>query len=287
MSTQQNTYILASDIGGSHITSAIVNCKDWTILTSTLYRREVNSLADAKSIIQQWTINIIESMQAFEKDIFQLSFAIPAPFDYENGISYMRNQNKYDALYECNISAALIQKLNKGSLSIKYLNDAAAFLQGEIFAQGLHKSSCSLGITLGTGLGSAYWIQGQQAIDADLWQAPYRESIFEDYLTTRWFTSRFAELTGENLSGLKEILQTNKYQAEKNLLIQEFQTAFADFLAFFTEKHPCTTIIIGGNMANAWELFEHPFLFKEYTLIPAIYHEKAALIGAASLFSIL
>ena len=53
------SFILACDIGGTHITSAIVNTQNWEILSYTLTRTHINSSSDAKSIFQGWANNII------------------------------------------------------------------------------------------------------------------------------------------------------------------------------------------------------------------------------------
>ncbi|EEI92089.1 hypothetical protein HMPREF0765_2242 [Sphingobacterium spiritivorum ATCC 33300] len=281
-----NRYILASDIGGSHITSAIVDTTDWSILFESVTRNRVDSSSDAKSIFQSWASNLKETITKSPEKITQLGIAMPGPFDYEKGISLMHNQDKYDSLYQLDTSAGIREAMGNSSIEIRYINDAAAFLQGEIFASKLDNEEKILGITLGTGLGSAVWSKGNKAFDADLWNTAYRDSIFEEYLVTRWFTRRFEELTGNKAEGLKEILEQHQDEAEFSTLIQEYSAQLLDFLKFFSEKYNCTHYIIGGNIAKALDIITsyRTEEFRHYTIGRSNLDEKAAIIGAASIF---
>ncbi|WP_164108429.1 MULTISPECIES: ROK family protein [Sphingobacterium] len=284
MSQSKSTYILACDIGGTHITSAIVACDTWSILSETITRAEVNSSKNAKSIFQSWTNAIKESIARFNGPIDQIGIAMPGPFDYENGISLMNGQNKYDDLYKLDITSALREELESPSIDIRYINDAAAFLQGEIFATGRHQEHCILGITLGTGLGSAIWQQGDKAYDANLWNTPYKDSIFEEYLVTRWFTRRFEELSGLQEFGLKEIIEKHHQTDFFQSIMVEYRSNLYQFLTFFSDKHLCNNYIIGGNIAKAWGIINNDNSFVDFNIRIGEYEEKAALIGAASLF---
>lgn len=285
MSESKSTYILACDIGGTHITSAIVACDTWSIFSETIVRKAVNSAENAKSIFYTWGDALKESLSKFPYPIDQIGIAMPGPFDYEKGISLMKDQNKYDSLYQMNITDGLQEVLERPDIEFRYINDAAAFLQGEIFATGL-QSSCILGITLGTGLGSAVWHRGTKAYDADLWNTPHKEGIFEEYLVTRWFTARFAELSGHCEAGLKEIIEKHSGTTAFQELIAEYRENLYQFLKFFSEKHQCRTYIIGGNIAKAWSLIHTDRTFAEFDIHIGQYEEKAALIGAASQFEL-
>lgn len=278
-------YILSCDIGGSHITSAIVDRSTWTIIEKTITRSHVNSLQNAKSIFQEWTSNMKNCLAKMESQVTQIGIAAPGPFDYEKGIPLMKGQAKYDSIYKVPVTDPIIEGIGDENLHIRYINDAAAFLQGEVFGGRLEHKDCVLGVTLGTGLGSAVWRNGEKAFDADLWNTVYKDSIYEEYLVTRWFTKRFEELTGKSEKGLREILENN-IGAEVDQLLKEYSQNLASFLHFFSQKHQCKHLIIGGNIVKAWDL-----IFKDKSLLEGLdisigkYQEHAAIIGAASLFS--
>src|SRR5699024_7000271 len=111
-----------------------------------------------------------------------------------------------------NVKEELTERLS--TPHILFINDAAAFLQGEVFYNQLTKHDKILGITLGTGLGSAVWAKGEKAFDADLWNSPYRNSIFEEHMVTRFLVKRFEELSGFAEKGFKEIIENHREKEE-------------------------------------------------------------------------
>ena len=133
---------------------------------------------------------------------WKIGIAMPGPFDYENGISYIKDQNKYEALYGLNIKEQLAKKLEISISDISILNDAACFLQGEVFGGAGQGFKRVMGLTLGTGFGSARSVDGKTD-DADLWCSPYREGIAEDYLSTRWFLKQYKEISGKLVKNVK------------------------------------------------------------------------------------
>src|SRR5690606_35115323 len=189
--TKDNPFVIAADIGSTHITAAMVDAHNWQVMDESSVRNHVNARIDAKSILSAWSRPFHDIIRngatAAEPSI---GIAIPGPFDYENGISYMRDQDKYDNLYGMDIREELAERLGMKKANIRFINDAAAFLQGEVFAGGHNDCPKVLGITLGTGLGSAVWEKGSNALDADLWKTPYCESNAEEYLVTRWFVRK-------------------------------------------------------------------------------------------------
>ena len=281
----KSNYILSCDIGGTHITSAIVEKSTWTIVEETITRSSVNSLENAKTIFSSWTNNMKACLDKFNHRINQVGIAAPGPFDYDRGIALMKGQSKYDSLYNICVTEPISEGLGQ-EISIRYINDAAAFLQGEVFGCGLDHHECILGVTLGTGLGSAVWRNGEKAFDANLWDTPYQDSIFEEYLVTRWFVRRFKELTGIEEKGLKEILSNYPNKAETKQLLQEYSENLANFLKFFSDKYQCKYFVIGGNIVNAWDkIFTDKSILADYQIEIGKYQEHAAIIGAAALFS--
>ncbi|NQD69862.1 ROK family protein [Sphingobacterium shayense] len=281
----ENNLVLASDIGGTHITCAVVDISTWQILEHTISRSHVNSRQSAKSILHIWANTINQSINKSVATVTRLGFAVPGPFDYENGISLMNGQDKYDSLYQINVGKELGDYFPDHK-QMCFINDAAAFLQGEVFAAKLEDRPAILGITLGTGLGSSVWHRNQKAFDADLWNTQYRDGIFEEYLATRWFTKRFYELSGFREEGFREILEKHKGTPAFEMLMTEYSLSFSDFLTHFANLHQCKTFILGGNIARAYDLISNynKEKFAPFEIIVGQYAEKAAILGAASLY---
>lgn len=285
--SDKSEFILGVDIGGTHISAAIVNKLDWKIIPNNVVRNHVFSQGNAKTIFQTWANTINSCLESSNPRVKHIGIAMPGPFNYESGISLMTGQSKYDKLYNLNVKAALATLIGIPESNIHFINDAAAFLQGEVFAQKLSTNKRVLGITLGTGLGSAVWDKGEKAFDADLWNSPYKDSIFEEFLVTRWFIKRFKELTNIDVTGLKQIINSYQQEPAFHTICEEYSTNLIDFLNFFSKKYQCTDFIIGGNIAKALPLLldqKHDDL-KAFTIKCAILGEEAAIIGAAAQFS--
>src|SRR5688572_21060975 len=83
-----------------------------------------------------------------------LGVAVPGPFDYERGISLVRH--KLLELHGVDLRSELAAALGFAPSSIRFLNDAAAFALGEWWVGAARGHRRAVGITLGTGLGSAF-----------------------------------------------------------------------------------------------------------------------------------
>jgi glucokinase len=146
--------IAGADIGGSYYRS-LIDVNTGEILDSTRRRKEINTNTGAEEIFNSWSELIKESFKAAQIKPSRIGIAMPGPFDYTNGISYIKDQNKYDSLYGLNVKEKLAQKLGISVENISILNDAACFLQGEVFVGAAKGFNRVIGLTLGTGLGSA------------------------------------------------------------------------------------------------------------------------------------
>ena len=276
--------IIGIDIGGSHITMAQVDPVRREIITSTYIREHVDSFGSREDIFSAWVSAIEKGTQGLVKEDLLIGIAMPGPFDYENGISLMQ-QGKFIDIYQVNIKEELAKRLGISKQQIHFVNDAAAFMEGEVFGgcvQGFRKV---FGVTLGTGLGTTFY-NGDFATDEDLWDSPFRESIIEDYLATRWFVKRYAELTGEQISGTKDLL--DKPLEIQTQIFDEYADTFSEFIVQHVNHYKPEVLVIGGNIAKAYPHFGKKFIekLKENNInlqvkISAIF-EDAAILGAAS-----
>jgi glucokinase len=280
---------LGVDIGGSHITAGLVDLESRTILDHSIKRLKVKSDDTCENIITAWSQLILEVIHSQPQRLAKIGIALPGPFDYENGISYITGLEKYEALYGKNVKELLAAKLNIPTTSLRLKNDAGCFLQGEIFAGNARGSDRSIGLTIGTGIGTAKAADGI-AEDADLWKTPFKDSIAENYLSTRWFLKRYKELTGNQVGDVKQLCDLLHADPNVQVVFNEFAENLTSFLTFFIEEENPEVIIIGGNIANASNLFFPQVienLAKKSITIPlrkSTLGESAVLLGSASLW---
>lgn len=280
-------YVLGIDIGGSHITAAILDMENRSILEQSYSRAKINSGADSDYILKAWSAVINEAYQKAGLDLGKIGIAMPGPFDYEKGISYITGTNKYEALYNLNVKDLLADELKIDTNDIRLKNDASCFLAGEEFAgagKGYHKI---IGLTLGTGLGTAVFEDGVSN-DANLWCAPFLESIAEDYLSTRWFLKRYYDLSGLNIVDVKEMTSLYAESETVRQIFEEFSINLAAFIYSFQQQTQADAVVIGGNIAKAADRFlpgVNRQLKKKELSLPihiSLLNEHAALAGAAS-----
>lgn len=276
---------LGIDIGGSHITAAMVDLESRSIIAGSTSRTAVNANLNAEDILDTWCkmIGAVNQVQGAETYI---GIAMPGPFDYEAGISLIKDQPKFQNLYQVNIKNELAKRLNIEPANIRFINDAASFLQGEVFGGAAKDKQKVIGLTLGTGLGTSFCVDGV-AVDADLWNAPFKDSIAEDYLSTRWFVGQYAALTGKTIAGVKELVEHGD-ETIKRQIFETFGRELGEFLTPYIKQEQPDTIVLGGNISNAHPLFM-PALEAQLNAAAqpvaikiAELKEDASLIGAAS-----
>jgi glucokinase len=281
---------LGIDIGGSHITAALVDLETRSVIPGSRERRAINSNLDADHILTTWceVINCVKnSVSLFHGNV---GIAMPGPFDYDAGISLIQDQEKFRSIYLLNLKEELASRLNLESGQFRFLNDAAGFLQGEVFGGAAKGHDTVIGLTLGTGLGSAIYVDNK-ALDADLWGAKFKGGIAEDYLSTRWFVRRYEELSGMQIAGVKDLIDLAGDSAIKHQIFEEFGDTLGEFLIPYMEEHRPEAVVLGGNIANTHALFMPALLQRladggQPTLVKiAALKEDASLIGAASCWS--
>ena len=278
-------YILTADIGGSHITAAVCNITTDTIINESLTRVELNSKGSAESILRSWQNAFDTTLGRSGVQVSGLGMAMPGPFDYENGISYIKGFDKYDALYGMDVKQYFANRLNLYPTEIRFRNDAEATIAGEVLAGAGKGLDNVMGVTLGTGFGSAF-CTNQVTRDLNLGSVPYKTSIADDHLSTRWFLKRYTELTGVILSGVKQLAILAQTSEQGRQIFAEFALNMSDFLADPLNRFKPDKLILCGNIAKSHPLFL-PLLrsrLSDTNIVLAELGEQAALIGAAGLF---
>jgi glucokinase len=276
------------DIGGTHITAALIDLRNRSILAGSICRDRVNSNGSADEIVSSWANVISNCFAAGGMLPGHIGIAMPGPFNYTEGIAFMKDQGKYDALYGLNVRKLLALKMKTSQQKILLNNDAACFLQGELFS-GIAKNVMKvIGITLGTGLGSAITDNGK-VVDANLWCSPFKNGIAEDYLSERGLLKNYKTLIDlpiENVKALTMLAEYNDINAK--LAFTQFGNELGDFLDPLVTRYSTELVVLGGNISKAFRFFstslEKRLHMHRVVMRESILWEEAALIGAASMW---
>lgn len=284
-----NEIIAGVDIGGTHITVSLVDIYKGELMESTLVREHLDPSLDKEKIIEIWAKAIREAFEKGGLEVGRIGIAMPGPFDYEKGISYIQGLHKYEQLYGANVKELLACELGIPESDILMINDASAFLLGEFHCGAGKHNENLVGITLGTGLGSASMINGE-IIEGDLYKMPFKDSRAEDHVCARWLVNTFEKMTGDRVNGVKSIAHRCPTDESARDLFLRFGQNLGEVLAArYSEQSP-HLVVIGGNISRAWSCFipaaEGVLSAKGFTgkLVHAELGEEAALIGASYLW---
>jgi glucokinase len=265
----------ALELGGSHVSACVVDVETWRI--SDLCRLPLHPEGTRRELL-----GAIREAAASLRDVSRLVVAAPGPFDYENGICLVRGLGKLDGLFGVDMRAELARALLVDPAVIRFLNDAEAFLLGESAAGAARGHDRAIGITLGTGLGSAFLVGGElvragESVppNGDLHVVPFRGGCVEDTISGRAISARF-----DGRTGAAEIAaRADAGDVRSAAAYASLGADLAAFLEPWLDAFRPTCVVVGGSIARAWRHFSAAL---PPISTPAERLDDAPLLGAAS-----
>lgn len=291
-------FAIGTDIGGSHITCQLFDLESHQFIGKVRIRKSVDSHSTAPEILDAWADAIREAAGDFPlSELSGIGFAMPGPFDYQNGIAWFENVEKFNHLYGVNVMSEILMRFQlEETYPIRFFNDAACFAIGESLQGEAAQFSRLLAITLGTGFGSTFIdnhkpVSGKYGIPDDgfLYNVPFRNSVADYHFSTRWFLKEYKALTGKEISGVKQLADMVINDNSVALIFHAFGSELGNFLVPWLQKFDAECLVIGGNISSAYPLFRRDLLdqFSQAGLqIPVIISsmpEDAAIAGSAFL----
>jgi glucokinase len=282
--------VIALDVGGTSVKSAWVAPGGRVIGEPVI--TPIDSSGNAESILGTFA-HIIHTHhgQAQTSNVIGVALGFPGPFDYEAGICLIEGVEKYGAIYGVNIRDALRARLKLGQLAILFRNDAEAAVVGEARYGAGSNYRRLIGVTLGTGCGSAFLADGMPVISGlgvppNGWLYPvlFRGIRADDVFSRRGLAAR---LRAAGITELKVIEAMGAARAGDVTARQVFEAFGADlgtFLNSFAVAFTAEAVLVLGRIASAIDLFG-PRL-RQALCVPALPGERgpaAALLGAADL----
>lgn len=296
--SRKGRYVLGVDIGGTHLSSAAVDLHN-KCLCSQVETTPLDNGAEAQAILDIWHANIQASVKRVPdmEQLCGIGMAFPGPFDYERGISLMAGVNKYERIFGLDVRRTLSAMLAL-PIELRFVNDASAFALGECLGGAGKNADRVVALTLGTGVGSGFVVQNTLVTEGEgvpdngwVYCLPFEEGIVDQAFSTRWFCKRWKELTGETVSGAKAVVdQCHAGNPTALQLFEEYGSRLASFAGPMLAQFGADTLVLGGNISQAIDLFLPALLRKnaemgrEFHVKRSALMEDAALMGAASLF---
>ncbi len=220
-------------------------------------------------------------------EVDRWAVATPGPFDYERGVCLIRGLGKLEWLYEVDLRVELGAMVRA---AIGFLNDAHAFALGEWWAGAARGHERILGITLGSGVGSAFLERGR-LVDSgpsvppagELYRASFRGVPVEETVSRRALLARHADAGGDPRADVEEIAARARGAEERaREEIGRYASDLAEILAQWVAAFSPTCVVVGGGIALAWDLISPPLEGLLHAAVrPAGRVDDAALLGAA------
>lgn len=292
-------HAIALDMGGTFLKSAIVNSKG-SILEGSF--NKTSSLSNSsKELIMKNILNILEMQMKRAKDIDikieGIGIGIPGPADYEKGILYIPPElNKYHSLYGISLKDEIMKHLDVNNIEFEL--DSFLFLRGENWIGAAKNFDRVIGITLGTGLGSAFMVNGEIVVDEEItppqgWIGglKYEKGIVEDIISARWISYQYKKLKNSDINLEVEEIARMATQGDKmsQMIFEELGKNLSLVLKPIVSKFKPDGIIFGGQISKSFNLFENtlkeglaqlPFSIE---VKPAKFIELSSLYGATYL----
>lgn len=291
--------VISYDIGGTHVSAAAVDIKLGRLYEPGKSRFSIDKDYSPKEIFDRWARAGREAAKGILNDdsIAGWGVAMPGPFDYDRGICLIKGLGKYDSLYGADVRTTLKNLLNIPSEKpIIFGNDGICSLLGEHWRGAAMNHNDVISLTLGTGFGSAFMRDGEVISSGDgmpetgwFYNVPFKESLADDYFSSRGLINLYLSLGGKPGVSAKEIAGLSASDNIAQKTFKYFGHNLAEFLSPWLVSFKPTCVVLGGNISKSFERFGSELIKRareissSIEIKPSSLFEDAILYGAALL----
>jgi len=248
--------VLVYDVGGSHVAAAV--CQDESYRLGPVVSAPHPAEQSGDAFIHLLYSLGIEASSSGNR-MAGAELAVPGPFDFSAGISLMKHKLPY--LYGIDLGSRLAERFGWQSGQVRFLLDSAAFLLGEIGTGAARGVPRSVGITLGTGIGSAFAVDGRVVTEGpgvphggEIWNLAYEDGIIEDYVSTRAIQRNYKLRTGA-LPDVAKIAAEAAEDEDAAAVFIEFGHQLGLALRMKLTAFNPQVVVIGGGISRSSHLF--------------------------------
>lgn len=247
------------EIGGTHVTAAVVDSVTGT-LTAPPARTALDSNADAARILTTLTN---AGVALGVRDGAHWGIAMPDPFDYPHGIGRFHGVGKFEALDGVNVGASLSRSLRADAIT--FVNDADAFTLGEALGEaGPVRPRRCVGLTLGTGVGSG-WVVDGSIVSAGAGLPPggrihllmVHDAPLEQTMSRRAIRRAYLAATGDATADVRDIAAFARAgDVTARQVLAYALRSLGEALGPCLHEFAADILIVGGSMSLSWDLLE-------------------------------
>jgi glucokinase len=202
-------------------------------------------------------------------------------------------RHKLPYLYGVDLRKPLAEHFGWQGAEVRFLLDSAAFLLGEIGAGAARGVSRAVGVTLGTGIGSAFAVDGQLVTEGpgvapggEIWNLPYEGGIVEETLSTRGIQGNYKRRTGvlPDVAGIATAAATGQ-DPDAAAVFAEFGRHLGLALRMVLSEFDPRVVVLGGGISRSASLFlpaaQSQLQGLDFHLAVSELKDLAPLVGAA------
>lgn len=272
------------DLGGSHVSAGRIEVASGRV--QTFLRIPLPPNAGREELLSRITR---AAADVVEGALDGVGVAVPGPFDYANGVCLLTH--KLEPLYGVDLRRALADALRSAPASIAFVNDADAFLLGEAWVGAARGHRRAAGVTLGTGLGSAFLEDGR-IIDTgprvpregSLHLASYRGRPAEETISRAALLASY----GDPRLDVRDVaIRARNGDRRARGAFGELASALGEIAAPWLDSFGASCLVVGGSISQAWDLLRGGLraALADVDGLAAIVRaervDDAALVGAA------
>ena len=279
--------VLVYDVGGTNVSAAVCSGGDYRL--GPVSQLPYTGIETPEAFAELIELLAVRSLQS-GVPVAGAALAFPGPFDFASGISRMRHKLPY--LYGIDLRAEFSRRLGLEPASIRFLHDAPAFLLGEISVGSARGVNRVVGMTLGTGIGSAFAANGRIVSSGpgippqgEVWNLPFRDGILEDAVSSRAIRLSYEIRTGRTRE-VVDIAAAAAVDADAAKAFSDFGQHLGQAMRQILAEFAPDAVVLGGSISRSASLFL-PSAERELGGLPfelriSALFDHAALVGAAS-----
>ncbi|MGY3262876.1 ROK family protein [Frigoribacterium sp. 2355] len=287
------------DVGGGHVTAGVV--VDGRLVDER--RTALDPHARRDDLLARLTGPASEaaraSFSAGRPAPTRWVVALPGPFDYDAGRGSFEGVDKFAALSGVDLRASFAEALGTSPASVRFVNDAVAYAVGEWSSGAGARADRMICLTLGTGVGSAFLVDGRPVtdgagvpLDGNVHTLTVDGGPLEETVSTPALRSGYRRRTGDDLTVERICDLARAGDAVAISLVTDTFTALGTALQPCVELFEAGTVVVGGGVSRSWDVIGAPFAaglvqgvpgpVTGLTVVPGTLGDHAPLIGAAS-----
>ena len=285
--------IISIDIGGTTFESGILN-RDYLNIIDMSPKWHVRDYSDSESLLEGICCQIrdlLNKNKLNDEQIYGLSVACPGPLDSKNGIILNTPNLKLFRNY------ALKEKLREHfNCKISIENDANLFALGE-WSLAHQEEKVFIGVTLGTGLGFGFILNGEMFVGKNGMAAEYGISscewgVWESRICLEYVKSSIEKIYGDRIS--PRIIQKYAIDGDPKAkaIFDEFGANLGIVLSHTINMLDPGAIVLGGGLSKAFSVYkdamiksihDHSPVFKRNPCViqESTFKTKSHMVGAA------